>query len=53
MEHTSLQFLKFMAYKVDFISDKPSHHAAVTCLLAVNIFACNAALDLGLVKSAT
>lgn len=46
-----MQFLKFMAYKADYLTQLPSHHAAVVCILTVNLFACRAALELGLARS--
>ena len=53
VEHTAMQFLKFIAYKSEFLSYKPSHQAAAVSILTVNIFTCPVAFDLGLTKSTT
>lgn len=52
IEHTALQFVKFMAYKSSYLNFKPSHQAAVVSVLTVNLFLSPAAVTLGLARSA-
>jgi hypothetical protein len=51
IEHTAYQFLKFVAYKSEYLAFQPAHQAAVVCILTVKLFCCNAALDLGLART--
>ena len=50
IEHTATQFLKFVAYKSEYMAYKASHQAAVVCILTLKLFCCPAALDLGLAR---
>lgn len=50
LEHTAFQFLKFMAYKAPYLKYKPSHQSAAACVLAVNLFASNACVVIGLAR---
>jgi hypothetical protein len=52
IEHTALQFLKFMAYKANYLDHKPSHQSGAACLLTINLFLSPAAVALGIAKSA-
>ena len=51
IEHTATQFLKFVAYKSEYMAYKASHQAAVVCILTLKLFCCPAALDLGLART--
>jgi hypothetical protein len=53
IEHTAQQFLKFTAYKSDYLAFKPSHQAAVVSILTANIYTSDAAIELALSKSAS
>jgi hypothetical protein len=48
IDNTAVQLLKFSAYKAGMLEFKPSHIAAVVCILTLNIFASQAAVTIGI-----
>lgn len=51
IEHTAMQFLKFMACKAEYLEFAPSHCGAVASVLTIRMFSYQVAVDLGLART--